>query len=147
MNLYQRILKYLSNIKDKNYDTTDYHPVKASALIVEDVVEEAELLEQLLSVQHCLVTKVGTVKDALEALVKCRFHLVFVDLHLPDGNGSVVVRKIKESARMTHAIILSGLPELFDSVLDCGYIGVLPKPYSISSIREVLIKHRLPVSE
>lgn len=125
-----------------------YHPVRAECLVVEDDVEQADLLCGLLRMQNVLVTRAGNLAGALEVLKgTARFQLAFVDLNLPNGSGVEAVRLIKERRRMTHVVIVSGSPDKLIHALAYGYTGVILKPYAINTVREVLIKHRLPYAE
>ncbi len=122
-----------------------YHPVRCEALVVEDDVEQADLLCGLLRMQGAIAVKAYNIAATLEILhSKAEFQIAFVDLSLPDGSGGEVVRLIRERRRMTHTVIVSGSPDKIALAVHYGYVGVLSKPYSISAVREVLSKHRLP---
>lgn len=126
-----------------------YHPVRCEVLVVEDDKDQAELLCGLLRMQNVVVSWAWSLAGALSLLEgPDRFQLAFVDLGLPNGSGCEVVRLIKERRRMTHVVVVSGAdPDKIAQALDHGYVGVLSKPYSISAIREVLFKHRLPCAD
>ena len=127
---------------------TDLHPVQVEALVVEDQKDEAEMLCGLLRLQNVLVTWSGNMAGTLQCLDRStRFQLAFIDLGLPNGSGIEIVRKIKEGRRMTHVIVVSGAIEKIPLVLSYGYVGILGKPYSVSAIREILWKHRLPFAD
>lgn len=124
------------------------HPVRVEALVVEDDVDQAELLGGLLRMQGALVSWAGNVAGALEQLSgSARYELAFVDLALPNGSGVEVVRILKERCRGTHVVVVSGAPDKLLLAMAYGYVGVLTKPYSINSVREVLAKHRLPYAD
>lgn len=120
------------------------HPVRASALVVEDVEDESEMICHLLRMQGVIVTSASSIAGALATVNgPDRFQLAFVDLNLKDGSGIEVVRRIRECRRMTHTIIVSGAVEKIAWAASYGYVGVIMKPYSINAIREILSKHRL----
>ncbi len=122
-----------------------HHPVRVEALIVEDQKEEADLLDSLLRVQGVVVHQANSIATALQFINSpARYQLAFVDLNLPDGSGIEIVRRLKESRRMTHVVVVSGAIERIPLVLSYGYIGLLGKPFSLDAIREILAKHRLP---
>ena len=121
------------------------HPVRVDALVVEDVQEESDLLAGLLRQQGVIVGRAMTIAGALELLSgPIPYQLAFVDLGLPDGSGIEVVRRIRDSRRMCHVIVVSGSIEKIPLAASYGYIGVLEKPYTINAIGEILWKHRLP---
>ncbi len=123
------------------------HPVRCTALVVEDKSDEAELLIGLLKNQGVITTHVINIAGAIQCLNQPTiYQLAFVDLGLPDGSGIEVLRKVKETRRMTHVIVVSGAIEKIPLALSYGYIGVLGKPYTVNSVGEILWKHRLPCS-
>ena len=123
----------------------EVHPVRVEALIVEDKLDEADLLAGLLRQQNVIVSRATNIAGALEQLSNPVFHqLAFVDLGLPNGSGIEIVRRIKESKRMCHVVVMTGSIDKIPLVVSYGYVGLLGKPYSINSIGEILHKHRLP---
>jgi excisionase family DNA binding protein len=83
---------------------------------------------------------VGTVKDALAALGKQKFDLIFLDLKLPDGAGDHVYDAIKEDQPDCPVIIITGYPEseVLDRILAKGPITVLKKPFKIAQLKETV---------
>ncbi len=126
----------------------DSHPVRAEILVCEDDREEMEFICGLLRFQDAIVTRAYSIAEAVEAISgPIRFQLAFVDLNLKDGSGVAVVRRIKQSKRGTHPVVVSAHLDRIMLCLDEGYTGVLMKPYTIDSIRRVLRAHRLPTSD
>ena len=122
-----------------------YHPVRTEALVVEDDPAQADMLCGLLRMQGALTTRAYNIAAALEVLnSKAQFQVAFIDLGLPNGSGSEVVRLIRERRRGTHCVIVSGSPEKIMLAASHGLVSVMQKPYSINSIREVLTMMRLP---
>lgn len=121
-----------------------YHPVQPEVLVVEDDDDQRDLICGLLRMQRAIVSRAGNIAGALEILAgSSRFQLAFVDLGLPDGQGWEIVRLVKERRRMTHVIVVTGDVGRVPMALEWGYVGVILKPYSSNSIREVFAKHRL----
>jgi DNA-binding NtrC family response regulator len=83
---------------------------------------------------------VGTVSDALAALGKQKFDLVFLDLKLPDGPADDVYNAIKEKHPNCAIIIITGYPEsaMLDRILAKGPITVLKKPFKLEQLRETV---------
>src|SRR6266571_150042 len=80
---------------ERKITETDKYPLKASILIVEDDKEQADILFQLFMMQDTVVDIAGNVKDALEKIDKVMYHVVVIDLKLPDESGIVILKKIK----------------------------------------------------
>ena len=121
------------------------HPVRVEALVVEDNEDELFFISALLKQQGVVVTQARSISGTLRALAsKTLFQLAFVDLGLPNGSGLEVVRRISESRRMCHVIIVSGELEQVKSASFFGYVGILSKPYTVNSIGRILWLHRLP---
>jgi CheY-like chemotaxis protein len=141
------ILKFIKRQRseDRGPRMSDAHPARVEVLIVEDKKDEADMLVGLLRFQEAVIHVAVNLAEALEYINgPSRYHLAFVDLNLPNGSGIEAVRRIKDSRRMTHVIVVSGAIEKIPLVVSYGYVGLLGKPYTIDSIREILWKHRLP---
>ncbi len=83
---------------------------------------------------------VGTVKEALAALEKQKFDLVFLDLKLPDGPADDVYDAIKEDQPGCPIIIITGYPDsaMLDRILGKGPITVLKKPLKVEQLKETV---------
>ncbi|PYL54839.1 MAG: transcriptional regulator [Verrucomicrobia bacterium] len=83
---------------------------------------------------------VGTVKEALAALEKQKFDLVFLDLKLPDGPADDVYDAIKEDQPGCPVIIITGYPDsaMLDRILSKGPITVLKKPLKVEQLKETV---------
>ena len=83
---------------------------------------------------------VGTVKEALAALEKQKFDLVFLDLKLPDGPADDVYDAIKAEQPECSVIIITGYPDsaMLDRILAKGPITVLKKPLKVEQLKETV---------
>ncbi len=83
---------------------------------------------------------VGTVKEALHALDKQRFDLLFLDLKLPDGPADDVYVAAKESNPDMPIVIITGYPdsEMLDRILEKGPVTVLKKPLEIEQLQQTV---------
>ena len=84
---------------------------------------------------------VGTVKEALAALDKQHFELLFLDLKLPDGPaGDVYDATAKEIDPELPIIIIIGYPdsEVLDRILEKGSIAVLKKPLQVDQLHQTV---------
>jgi excisionase family DNA binding protein len=83
---------------------------------------------------------VGTVKDALAALEKQKFDLIFLDSKLPDGPADDVYDMAKAEQPDCPIIIITGYPEsdMLDRILAKGPITVLKKPLKVDQLKETV---------
>ena len=83
---------------------------------------------------------VGTVKEAITALEKQRFDLVFLDLKLPDGPADDVYDFVKRDQPDCPIIIITGYPdsEMLDRILAKGPITVLKKPLKTEQLQQTV---------
>ena len=80
-------------------------------LLVEDNPGDARLIQALLDDANIGVyelTMVERLRDAIDRLAKQRFEAVLLDLGLPDSDGLDSVRRIREHARESPIIVLTG---------------------------------------
>jgi excisionase family DNA binding protein len=83
---------------------------------------------------------VGTVKEAIAAIDKQKFDLVFLDLKLPDGPADDVYDTLKEDQPECPIIIITGYPdsEMLDRILAKGPITVLKKPLKVEQLQQTV---------
>jgi excisionase family DNA binding protein len=83
---------------------------------------------------------VGTVKEAIAALEKQKFDLVFLDLKLPDGPADDVYDFVKREQPDCPVIIITGYPdsEMLDRILAKGPITVLKKPLQTEQLQQTV---------
>jgi excisionase family DNA binding protein len=83
---------------------------------------------------------VGTVKEALAAIEKQKFDLIFLDLKLPDGPADDVYDMAKEQQPDCPIVIMTGYPDsaMLDRILAKGPITVLKKPLKVEQIKETV---------
>ena len=83
---------------------------------------------------------VGTVKEAIAALEKQKFDLVFLDLKLPDGPADDVYDAARETQSDCPIVIITGYPDsqMLDNILKFGPVTVLKKPLKIEQLAQTL---------
>jgi excisionase family DNA binding protein len=83
---------------------------------------------------------VGTVKEALAALDKQKFDLLFLDLKLPDGPADDVYDAAKEIDPELPIVVITGYPDsdMLDRILAKGPITVLKKPLQIEQLQQTV---------
>jgi excisionase family DNA binding protein len=83
---------------------------------------------------------VGTVKEALAAIEKQRFDLLFLDLKLPDGPADDVYAAAKAVDPDLPIVIITGYPDsdMLDRILAHGPVTVLKKPLQIEQLQQTV---------
>ncbi|HWX17241.1 MAG TPA: response regulator [Chthoniobacterales bacterium] len=83
---------------------------------------------------------VGTVKEALAALNKQKFDLIFLDLKLPDGPADDVYDAARKEQADCPIVIITGYPdsEMLDRILAKGPITVLKKPLNSEQLQQTV---------
>lgn len=104
-------------------------------LIIEDDVEFAEINRDMLEAYGYGVCIANTCEEAYEILKEGRFHVILMDINLPDGTGFDICRELRA---------LSDVPVIFASArageddkitgLDMGGDDYLAKPYSLKEL-------------
>jgi two-component system, OmpR family, alkaline phosphatase synthesis response regulator PhoP len=102
-------------------------------LLVEDDPQITDLLNLHLHEPFYRVTACDRGSAALEKLAGSTFHLVILDIMLPDLNGIEVCRRIREQNGRTPILMLSSLAEETDKVtaLELGADDYLTKPFGV----------------
>ena len=108
------------------------------------VVDDDESLQNLFKVFLKKIgfsrVVVGTVKEALNALEKQHFDLLFLDLKLPDGKADDVYDLAKELDPELPIVVITGYPDsaMLDRILTRGPVTVLKKPLKIEQIKQTV---------
>ena len=111
-----------------------------TTLVVDDDPNIQELLKDIVLQHGHKVTVVDNGEDALEALDKQRFDLVFLDLVLPHLSGVEVLRAIKERNKKTIVAVITGFgddPQALEA-MSMGPMFFIRKPFDISEVTAVV---------
>ena len=86
---------------------------------------------------------VGTAREAVNALRKQKFDMMFLDLQLPDTDGDQVYIEAKEIDPELPVVIVTGYPDsaILDRILAKGPVTVLKKPLSIQQLARTVKMH------
>lgn len=111
-------------------------------LIVEDQVMFLQLLAKMLETyaELELVGTAGTVHSGLQALRDLRPDLLIVDLGLPDGDGTDLLRFLQLANPLARAVVLSAQAAGFicPPELEPMLLGVVDKTATFESLQRVL---------
>ena len=111
-----------------------------TVLVVDDDESLQNLFKLVLKKIGFSRVVVGTVKEAIAALEKQRFDLVFLDLKLPDGPADDVYDFVKREQPDCPIVIITGYPdsEMLDRILAKGPITVLKKPLKTEQLQQTV---------
>jgi len=102
------------------------------ALIVDDEESIQALLRSFLVREGFDADCASNVGDATQLLTGKAYDLVFVDIHLGQGNGIELLRQIREYDTQVHVVLITGNPgvESATEALRLGAFDYLIKPFS-----------------
>ncbi len=111
-------------------------------LVVDDEKNITDLLKDILEDEGFTVETASDIKEAKEKLKEKDYEIVFLDVWLPDGEGTDLIPFIKEANQITKIIMISGHANIPVAVkaLKEGAYDFLEKPISTDSILAVLQK-------
>jgi PAS domain S-box-containing protein len=109
-------------------------------LVVEDNPDIVIGLQDLLQHDGYAVSIAGTCADARAQIRARRFNAVLLDLQLPDGDGTEVLKEMQQLDASVPVVILTAhiSPERTVGSLIKGAFGYLTKPYNREELRQTL---------
>jgi two-component system, NtrC family, response regulator HydG len=108
-------------------------------LVVDDDVDNAHSLGELLELEGHSVRVVHSGEEAIHAAVREDFNLSFMDVVLPGLNGVesfIQIRRVRPQARV-YMMTGYSVEELLTQALDGGALGVLEKPFDPKAILQL----------
>ena len=108
-------------------------------LLIEDHVDTAEVMKQLIRSLGHEVSVVGLVADALAATQSAGFDLIVSDVGLPDGTGLDFIKAFREHSDVP-AVALTGFgtDEDVRRCLDAGFTSHLTKPVNFGQLEQLI---------
>jgi two-component system copper resistance phosphate regulon response regulator CusR len=85
-------------------------------LIVEDEKKLNDILQRSLKSEGYTVDGVATAADGLEHIKSFHYDLVILDLQLPDGSGTVLLKRLRELGHTMPALVLTARSDLDSKV-------------------------------
>jgi excisionase family DNA binding protein len=101
-----------------------------SILVVDDEIHIGQLFNEVLKGEGYRTTVTHSGAEAVEAVSRQRYALIFLDLMMPGMNGLETIRAIRRIDRETKIVIVTGYQDstLLKQALQLGPFIVLPKP-------------------
>jgi two-component system NtrC family sensor kinase len=113
-------------------------------LVVDDEQEVIDMLDELLTAQGYAIDSATSAAGALELVRANMYDAAIVDFALPDMNGVMLHRQIRQmdSELADHTLFTSGLVQSEDNM---GYYaaygsGFLAKPFDLNAVVEAVRK-------
>ena len=109
-------------------------------VVVEDDQIVRKYLEQQLRNRRYDVASVETIADASEVLSRDNFDLIFLDVRLPDGQGTDLLQELQTRPQKPLVVIMSSFGSV-ESAVACmreGAFDYLVKPFSSDQLEFVL---------
>ena len=110
-------------------------------LVIDDEHFIRKTFEEVLRGKRYGVSSAGSLAEAERLMKREQFDVAFVDVRLPDGEGTTFLERISSSKTPPLSIMMSGFGTV-ESAVECmraGAFDYLLKPFSISQI-EVLVR-------
>jgi len=111
-------------------------------IVVEDDKPLQANLKAHLQQRRCEVLAVSNLAGAREGIAKDTFDLIFLDVRLPDGEGTDLLKELQQRPQRPLVVIMTGVGSI-TSAVDCmrnGAFDYLTKPFSYDQIDVVLKK-------
>ena len=111
-------------------------------IVLEDDAGVRSNLENYLRRKHYDVAAVATITAAQESMNKDNFDLIFMDVRLPDGDGTDLLKEIQARPQKPLVVMMTGYGSV-ESAVVCmknGAFDYLIKPFSMEQIEVTLRK-------
>jgi diguanylate cyclase (GGDEF)-like protein/PAS domain S-box-containing protein len=105
-------------------------------LLVDDEPRMLDSLHALLNGKGYDLTRAGGGQEAIEILLRDKFDLVILDLHMPHVSGHDVMNFMNTNNRRSNVIVTSGASEIDAAIgaIRSGAYGYLRKPYTSAEL-------------
>ncbi|MBM2810720.1 MAG: multi-sensor hybrid histidine kinase [Chloroflexi bacterium] len=114
-------------------------PGTGRVLVVEDEPSIRETLEVLINIEGCEVQSTGDGSDALALVQTWSPDLILLDLTLPGLSGAEFIRAYQQLPGAHAPVILMTAHNMTsDGAKELGAVGVLPKPFSIDELLDMV---------
>ena len=106
-------------------------------LLVEDTDDMAEAIVASFARRGDAIDRVASVSDARDALAVTDYEVVILDINLPDGEGTEVLRGLRRKGNPTPVLMLTARMAVEDRVaaLDIGADDYLVKPFDLRELQ------------
>ena len=112
----------------------------AHILVVDDEIVIGQLFRDSLEKNGYQVTTMSSSLEALELVTKQRFDLIFLDLAMPELDGSELFHRIRKIDKQVPIAIITGYPdsELLKKAKEYGPFMIMIKPFNTDEILQAV---------
>jgi len=133
---------------------SSYEDSKLNILIVDDANSNRKLLRRLLKLKGHETAEAENGKIAVDMVAEAtrtgnEYDLVLMDYEMPVMIGPVAAREIRKLGSDVFIIGVTGnlMPEDVSFFRECGSNAVLPKPFRMNELEEIIIEHQIAPHE
>ena len=114
----------------------------ARVLIIDDDELFSEMLSDIVTRSGHGASKAMRVKEGLEKALSEPFDVVFLDIHLPDGNGLDILPRIRDTASSPEIIIITGYSDSngAELAIKSGAWDYIEKPSLVKEMTLALVR-------
>ena len=110
-------------------------------VIVDDAEFMRHVLKEILTENGFeVVGEAGGVEEAIETVRETKPDIVTMDIMLPDGDGIMALRQIKEEMPEVTVVMISALgqEDMVEEALGAGAYGFIVKPFKPSHVGDIM---------
>lgn len=109
--------------------------MKRNILIVDDDDDLSFIISEMLESYGYIVEHAGSMEEAFELIAEKTYHLILLDINLPDATGFELCRELRRISNVP-VIFASARTSETDRItgFDIGGDDYLPKPYSMKEL-------------
>jgi CheY-like chemotaxis protein len=116
---------------------------RCKILYIEDKIPNIELMRVIIEdLKDTRFLDAQTVEDGIGIACSVRPELVITDIHLPDGNGFDVLRRLRADRRTAHipviALTADAMPANLHNMERAGFDHILTKPLMLEDLMTIL---------
>ena len=138
-----RSLAIVSGSSVANTTLTELSRLALRVLVVEDNIINQKVAMMLLKKFGCVVDVVANGQEALDAVVRIPYEIIFMDCHMPEMDGFEATRAIR-ARKLTEAPIIAMTAAVLDeerqACLDAGMDDFIGKPVLVNTLERMLSK-------
>lgn len=109
-------------------------------LVVEDRVSHRQMLAEFLQENGYRVDAAATLTEGLEHFRSSHYHLILLDLRLPEGSGMELLRAVRAQQPTLPVIVMTAYGTIEDSVqaMKLGAVDFIQKPVQLEQLLQLI---------
>jgi PAS domain S-box-containing protein len=132
-----------TSIRDAAMRSTMIDDSGSKILYIEDKIPNVALMRSVIEGLHNMqFTDAQTVKEGIEIARSWKPDLVITDIHLPDGKGFDVLRRLREDPETAHvpviALTADAMPTNVHNMQRVGFDYIITRPFEIPELVQIL---------